>query len=210
MDKKIFQQLTASKLRMVLLASVALLIIISAGLILLGYQTVSGYGAQVSSTVAVSSSDEKTLKDLEIISKALDEQRPIVEKSKGIIADKSNTYAYQRQIIQDITRYANKAGIQVTSFTFAAAAGTGTASSAPAAAPAPGAATATSMPAGLSPVSITVALSGGVSYTTLYKFLQLLEGNLLHMEIENLNLSRPTGTETASISSLTIRIYTQK
>lgn len=213
MDKKAIQQLTASKLRIVLLGAVILLILASGGLIVLGQRAVSSYGSQVSTTVAASSSDEKTLRDLEVVSRALDAQKPIVDKSKGIIADKSSTYAYQQQVIQDITRYANLAGIQVTGFTFTDAAGTstsGTATPAPAT-PAAGAAGVTNTtPAGLTPVSITVALGGEISYPTLYKFLQLLEGNLLRMEVDSLNLSRPSGAESSSVSSLTIRIYKQK
>ena len=213
MNKNPLGQLTASKLRLILLGSAVILVLASAGLIILGQQAVSSYGKEVSSTVAVSSSDEKTLQDLEIVSRALASQKPIVDKSKLIIADKNNTYTYQKQVIQDITRYADMAGVQVVGFTFAETGGVTTGAPATAAASTPAAGTKAggiATPAGVTPVNVTVALGGDVSYDTLYKLLQLLEGNLLRMEIESLDLSRPSGTEASAISSLTIRIYTQK
>lgn len=212
MSKISLQHLTASKLRLILLGLTVILVLVSCGLIVLGQQAVSSYGSQVSSAVAVSSSDEKTLRDLEIVSRALATQKPVVDRSKRLIADKTNPYAYQNQVIQDITRYAGVAGLQVNGFTFtdatgAASNGTTTATPAPSSA-----ATAAGIPtpAGVTPVNVTLALGGDISYPTLYKFLQLLEGNLLRMEVDSLDLSRPTGTEASSISSLTIRIYTQK
>ena len=207
--------MSATRLRLVLLSCVVILIVASAGLIVLGRQLITSYGTEVASAVSVSSSDEKTLRDLEVVSKSLEQQKPVVEKSKRIIADKSEPYAYQNQIIQDITRYATMANIQIAGFAFsdsAGAAGTG-AAPAPAAtaAPAAGGATAVATPAGLNPVNVTVTFAGGTSYKTLYKFLQLVEGNLLRMEVDGLNLARPGGTEASSgIASLTIRIYTAK
>ena len=215
MPKTSMSKMTATRLRIILLSSVLILIIASAGLIVLGRQVITSYGTEVASAVSVSSSDEKTLRDLEVVSKSLEQQKPVVEKSKRIIADKTKTYAYQNQIIQDITRYAAMANIQIAGFAFSdgggAAAGTGAAPAPAAATPATGGAAAIAAPAGLNPVNVTVTFAGATSYKTLYKFLQLLEGNLLRMEVDGLNLARPGGTEASSgIASLTIRIYTTK
>lgn len=213
MSKNLLSQLTASKLRLVLLGFTAILVLASGGLIVLGQQAVSSYGTQVSSVAAVSSSDKKTLQDLEIVSRALKSQKPVVDKSKLIIADKSNAYGYQKQVIQDVTRYAEMAGIQVVGFSFAEASGKTTGTAAPPVTPTASAgakAGGIATPSGVSPVTVTVTLGGNVSYATLYKLLQLLEGNLLRMEIDSLDLKRPSGTETSTVSSLTIRIYTKK
>lgn len=206
--------LTASKLRILLAVGVVLLLLAQGGLIVLGQKAISAYGQQVSSAVARSSSNEKTLRDLESVSLALEQRESTVNKSKQLIASKNDeTYTYQNQIIQDISRYAEKAGLTATGFAFttdAPAAGGGAAAAAPA--PAAGAAAVANTPAGVSPVSVTVTFAGGGSYDSFYKFLQLLEGNLLRMKIDGLSLSRP-GAESASstgITSLTIQAYTQK
>ena len=204
--------LTASKLRILLAVGVVLLLLAQGGLIVLGQKAISAYGQQVSSAVAQSSSNEKTLRDLESVSLALEQRESTVNKSKQLIASKNDeTYTYQNQIIQDISRYAEKAGLTATGFAFTTDAPAGGAAAA-APAPAAGAAAVANTPPGVSPVSVTVTFAGGGSYDSFYKFLQLLEGNLLRMKIDGLSLSRP-GAESASstgITSLTIQAYTQK
>lgn len=215
MNKSFAGQLTASKLRILLIVGVALLLLAQGGLIVLGQNAISAYGQQVSSAVALSSSNEKTLRDLESVSLALKQRESTVNKSKQLIASKEDeTYTYQNRIIQDISRYAEKAGLNATGFAFASdtsAAGGASAAPAAAAAPVAGAAATTGTPAGVSPVNVTVTFAEEGSYESFYKFLQLLEGNLLRMKIDGLALSRPgeAGASTG-ISSLTIQAYTQK
>lgn len=214
MNKSFAGQLTASKLRILLIVGVALLLLAQGGLIVLGQNAISAYGQQVSSAVALSSSNEKTLRDLESVSLALKQRESTVNKSKQLIASKEDeTYTYQNRIIQDISRYAEKAGLNATGFAFAsdAPAASGASAAPAAAAPVAGAAAATGTPAGVSPVNVTVTFAEEGSYESFYKFLQLLEGNLLRMKIDGLKLSRPgeSGASTG-ISSLTIQAYTQK
>lgn len=214
MNKSFAGQLTASKLRILLIVGVVLLLLAQGGLIVLGQNAISAYGQQVSSAVALSSSNEKTLRDLESVSLALKQRESTVNKSKQLIASKEDeTYTYQNRIIQDISRYAEKAGLNATGFAFAsdAPAASGASAAPAAAAPVAGAAAATGTPAGVSPVNVTVTFAEEGSYESFYKFLQLLEGNLLRMKIDGLKLSRPgeAGASTG-ISSLTIQAYTQK
>lgn len=214
MNKSFAGQLTASKLRILLLVGVVLLLLAQGGLIVLGQNAISAYGQQVSSAVALSSSNEKTLRDLESVSLALKQRESTVNKSKQLIASKEDeTYTYQNRIIQDISRYAEKAGLNATGFAFASdtPAASGASAAPAAAAPVAGAAAATGTPTGVSPVNVTVTFAEEGSYESFYKFLQLLEGNLLRMKIDGLALSRPgeAGASTG-ISSLTIQAYTQK
>ena len=212
MNKSFAGQLTASKLRILLIVGVVLLLLAQGGLIVLGQNAISTYGQQVSSAVALSSSNEKTLRDLESVSLALKQRESTVNKSKQLIASKEDeTYTYQNRIIQDISRYAEKAGLNATGFAFASDTPAAGAAAAPAAAAPVAGATATSAPTGVSPVNVTVTFAEEGSYESFYKFLQLLEGNLLRMKIDGLKLSRPgeTGASTG-ISSLTIQAYRQK
>ena len=204
MNKSFAGQLTASKLRILLIVGVVLLLLAQGGLIVLGQNAISTYGQQVSSAVALSSSNEKTLRDLESVSLALKQRESTVNKSKQLIASKEDeTYTYQNRIIQDISRYAEKAGLNATGFAFASDTPAAGAAAAPAAAAPVAGATATSAPTGVSPVNVTVTFAEEGSYESFYKFLQLLEGNLLRMKIDGLKLSRPgeSGASTG-ISSL--------
>ncbi len=208
--------LTATKLRIVLFAAVVAVVLLQVGLIFAGQHVISNYGKDVSSAVSIASSDEKTLHELENINTVLKTQRTTVEKSQKIIADKSNPYQYQNQIINDITAYANKAGITITGYAFednTTAAPNGAATpSQPAAATGTPAAQGPALPSGVTPLTVTIDLGVGASYESLYTFLALLEGNLLHMELQGLTLSRSTGQDGASgvaPSNLTIQVYKQ-
>lgn len=214
-NKSLAGPLTATKLRILLIAAVVLLLLAQGGLIVLGQNAISAYGSEVSSAVAQSSSNEKTLRDLQSVSTALQQRESTVDKSKRLIASKNDeTYTYQNQIIQDITRYAERSGLSATGFAFTtadAAAGGATAPAPPAPA-AGGAAPVANIPPGVTPVNVTVTFAAAGSYESFYKFLQLLEGNLLRMKIDGLNLSRPASdaTDSTGITSLTIQAYTQK
>lgn len=213
MSKKAFV-LNAASLRITLLAAVVVVLLLQVGLIVLGQSLIKSYGEKVAAAVSVSSSDEKTLKDLESVNRLLKQQEKTVKKAQGITADKSNTYAYQNKIIQDIATYGEKAGVPITGWSFSesnAPAGTA-ATNATAAAPAAG--IAAGGPAGVTPVNVTLSLGAGISYDSLYTFLQLLEGNLLRMEVQGINLARSSGgTDNSTgigLSTLTIQVYKEK
>lgn len=215
MNKSFAGPLTAPKLRILLAVSVILLLLAQGGLIVLGQNAISAYGQEVSSSVAQSSSNEKTLRDLQSVSAALKAQESTVNKSKQLITSKNDeTYTYQNQIIQDITRYAERSGLSATGFSFTSTDTTTVGGAAPAPAPvaAGGAAVTAKIPPGVTPVNVTVTFASAGSYESFYKFLQLLEGNLLRMKIDGLNLSRPAGdaADSTGITSLTIQAYTQK
>ncbi len=219
-----FSEMSAATLRWVLLGALVIIVLLQVGLIALGQKTLTSLSDEVSSSVTTASSSEQTLRDLQSVDTLLSQQATTVEKSKLLVADKSNTYRYQDQIIQDITNYAGMAGITVTGFAFSASADGGdTAGAAAPAASTPSTGTAAApTPAGVDPVNVSVTLAPGVSYESFYTFLQLLEGNLLHMQVESLNLASGGGGgadadasgssdgNSIGLSTLSIRVYTQK
>jgi len=217
-------ELTASRLRVLLLGGVVVVLALQIGLIVLAQKAITGYAQTVSSSVSTATSDQKTLSDLQSVNNLLKKQSETVEKSGKLIADGANTYAYQNQIINDITNYANQTGIQVTGFSFTGSAASGE-SGAAAATPAPTAtattatpaAGAAATPAGLTPVTVSVSLVPGMSYDAFYKFLQLIEGNLLQMQIGSLNLTpssdgstNESGPNAVGLSNITIQVFTKK
>ena len=217
-------------MRLVLIVVVVLSFLAQAGLVFLGQSAITSYSSEVSTAVELSSSNSKTLQDLEIVSTTLEDHKDTVEKSKKLTVDSSDVYGYQNQIITEITRYANKANLSTTGFAFTTGAATDGATTttapatAPAATPAPGPATgvpatAAAGPTGVTPVEVTVTFAPNATYGQLYTFLQLLEGSLLRMEVGALSLSRPaasSGSETGpqvnsiGLSSLNIKVYMKK
>lgn len=213
--------LSASKLRWVLVGALAIVILLQVGVIVLGQQAITAYSKDVAASVSTDTSNKETLSDLQTVKGLLEEQSETVKKSQLLLADKSNPYAYQNQIISDITNYANMAGVQVTGFTFSSAAagdgGSAEASSTPAAS-----ASSATGPAGLAPISVSVSIVPGIPYESFYEFLQLIEDNLLHMQVGSFSLSSGGGAttgggegaaanpNTVALSTLTIQVYSQK
>lgn len=217
MNKKLLQTQKATSLRLLLLIGLTVVLLLQIGLVAMSQTLLTNYSHQVASAVSVSSSDAKTLSDLESVNRLLQDQAETVEKARGITADKSNTYAYQNKIINDITTYSRQSGLSIVGWSFsdneAVAPASTPANAQTSAAPAGQ----SSVPAGVTPVTVTVNLGPGTTYESLYTFLQLLEGNLLRMEVQGLNLSRPAegpgdsqDSSTISLSTLTIQVYKEK
>lgn len=221
--------LSASRMRLVLIVLVILTFLAQIGLVFLGQSAITSYSSEVSTAIELSSTNSKTLQDLELVSNTLKDHKKSVEKSTKLTVDGSDVYAYQNQIITEITRYAQKAGLTTTGFAFATAgaATDGTAAPATAAPSAPAtttpatgtATTPVATPAGVTPVEVTVTFASNATYEQLYTFLRLLEGSLLRMEVGTLSLSRPaassapeSGPEVNSIglSSLNVKVYMKK
>ncbi len=216
------KSLSASQLRLILLIVAIIIVIAQVGLIIAGQRVIMSSSQPVADAVAQSSSSQKTLQDLEVVRVALDTQKQTVKKSSLVVADKSNTYLYQNQIIRDVSAYAEMSGLTAVGFTFDSAEGGGgeggaTPASADAAAAAPAGAggEAPGAPAS-STATVNVAFDGTITYEALFRFLRLLEGNLLRMEIDGLNLSRSSGgggegedsaPNALDISSLSIKVH---
>lgn len=222
--------LSATQVRTILLIATVALLLGQVGLIIAGQRIILSSSQPVAEAVAQASSSQQTLRDLETVKVALEKQEETVKKSALVAADASNTYLYQNNIINDISTYATKAGLNPTSYTFSDSSSGSAESTATAATPA---ATEAAPPADAAPAdpsaapaaaaaapttaTVTVAFDGDVTYTSLFNFLRLLEGNLLRMEIDGINLSRTSGgteegggpADKLDISSLIIKVHTR-
>lgn len=212
--------LSASRMRLILIGAVILTFLAQAGLVFLGQSTIDSYGSDVSEAVQLSSANSKTLQDLELVSNTLEKHKDIVEKSSKLTVSNDDVYAYQNQIITEISAYASRAGLTTTGFTFAADVDPAAGGAAPAAATpaAGGAATTPAAPTGVTPVEVTVTFAPGATYDQLYRLLQLFEQSLLRLEVGTLSLSRPsssaenpeTQADGIGLSTLNIKVYKKK
>lgn len=195
--------MTAQKLRLLLLVSIALLIALSAIGFWFVHKQLVGFAEQVRTTTAVANASTQDLANLQSLKTQLAEDADTVERTKNIVAD-SQYYAYQDQIIKDINTYANRAGVTITGYTF----NTATAGAASQATTTPAAASAQTV-AGLKSVSVSVAIKSPVKYSSIMNFIHAIEQNLTKMQLAGISLTKDPQTDNVTANSLNLEVYTR-
>ncbi len=154
------------------------------------------------------SSDAKTQQLLNTKAQ-LEKNAEVVKKAEQIVAE-SRSYQYQNQIINDLTMYANQAGLAVRSFSFQSESQTPVGTTSPSPETGTGGAGTSTPPSATSSVKsvvVAVELSGDLSYLPLLRFLNLIEQNLTRMQVTSLSLSGDSQGEGASSQTLNIEVY---
>ncbi len=200
---------TAVRFRLTLLISLILAIIVVVGVVIYGVGLLNSYATTVNEQVRTTATSTERESTMRAQITQLEEYRPAAERAKQIVAD-SQQYQYQNTIIQDISRFANRAGVQIESYDFTAAADAAT-SPAPAQPPAsvdPTSPTPAAPAAGnLRSTFVNVTLKSPVDYRNFITFLHYLEQNLTKMQIANLSLSKDGETSGVVPNSLRIEVY---
>lgn len=198
MNKDASNKLSAVKFRLVLIASIVILL----GLAGVGFwffcNQLTSYATEVRSANAAASTSTSDILRLKQLEKQLEEDSVAVTRAKNIVAD-SKYYQYQDQIIADFTSYAKASKLTISSINF------DTGAAAPAA-PAPGG---TPTPAGLKSTTATVTLKNPVNYQALLKFVHSLELNLTKMQLTGITLQRDEESKSVTVNPLTIEVYTR-
>lgn len=209
------KSLTAPKLRIILSVIFAVTLIgMSAGFYF-AYSFLQSKVEVVVETQAEASSSDAKLDNLIQLEKDLSQYEGTMEKAKQI-ASESKMYQYQNQIINDITSYADIAGVSIESFTFqdptAPIDG-----AAPAAADAADPATeegdqqdpaaATPVAPSLKSTVTSIKLVDEQNYDNILHFIYLIEQNITRMQILELNLVRDAEKHTVSAQSFNIEVY---
>jgi len=209
------QEMTAVKLRLILITALLLVTGIGTALFYYGYSLLSEKARETSTMATKANASNSKVQELNKTKSLLDANEKAVERASKIVSN-SESYVYQDQIIEDLNRIASKSGIQILdiSFTDAAVVG-GTAAAAPAS-PAPAATTgsATTAPAlsgGVKAVSASVRISEKVQYDKMLDFLYAVEQNLTKMSIQKVSLRKADGLidgkPAVSTEQLTIQVY---
>lgn len=94
-----------------------------------------------------------------------------IDKAAGIVAE-TKTYQYQNQIVQDVTHFANIAGVTILGFDFPVSRTLPTASA-----------------AGVKSIAANITLQNPVNYINYIKFIKLIEQNLTRMQITNISIT---------------------
>lgn len=190
------EAITASRLRLMLSASLFLIIAIGVAIFSLAESQLQKFATEVNHATVDSKASENNLQALQKIERELASQQQTVLDA-GKVAANSQSYQYQNQIINDLNRYAKRANITLTNIDFSSeSTSAGNASSKT---PAAGA------PAGLKPATISVTIDSPTNYQNLIRFLRSLEQNLTKMQVSSISLSKSEGGIASDV--LNIQVY---
>jgi hypothetical protein len=133
----------------------------------------------------LSATEVQQLKQLD---KQLEEQEDVVQRAKQIAAS-SAQYQYQDQVIQDVSNYAARYGIQVSTFDFSSKT------------------TSSSTAGGAKKTPFTVTLKGPLSFVTYMRFLRDIEGNLTKIQVTSMTLAPDKDPNNITNPSLSCEVF---
>lgn len=195
--------MTATKMRVVLSACLLLIILAMATGFYFSYLYLKDVSSEVSAIQAEASSSDANIQALMNTEKLLKKHADTVAKAGQIVAE-SQSYQYQDQVVTDLSEYARRAGVPISSISFQGAGGDG--SAAAPATPEAGTEPAKSPAAGKT-TTVSVQLASDINYPNLLHFVHLIEENLTRMQIAQLSLSRGSSDNTVSAQTLSIEVY---
>lgn len=182
-------KLTAVSLRAFLATMIVLIIILAGVGFYFTQDWLRSYSRTVGQAVADSISTGNDIQNLQKLQKELEERQDTIVKASSLI---TSTQTYQSQAIQDLKTYASLSGVAISNFTFTPVTAT----------PTTGAAASTAATSG-----VTVTLTSPVGYTSLLKFLTLIEGNIPKMQVSSMSLGRISGSsDSVKIDTITIEV----
>lgn len=192
------QQLTPTRLRMILVSSLFLIAILGIVGFSFANTQLTQTATSVSHIVVDADASQNSLDTLEKLKTTLANDQDVVSRAGSIVAD-SQSYQYQDQILTDINSYATQAGIGIANINFGTPSTTSPSTAAPA--------TSVFVPAGVKTTTVTVALDNPVDYDHLLNFFQSIENNLTKMQIAKISISKDATDNDVSSDILTIDVY---
>lgn len=181
--------MTATKLRLILLGLIVLLV---AGFGTGAWWVQTQLAERVRQTdhtkidAEVSTTELQQVKNLE---KQLADQEDVVNRAKQIAASTAQ-YRYQDQVVSDISDYAARYGIKVSSFDFS-----GAQSAKP------------TTVGGAKKTAFRLTLKGPLPYITFLRFLQDIEKNLTKIQVTSLTLSPDKDPNNIADPNLGLEVY---
>lgn len=204
MNTKNTSSLSPTKLRIVLIATIVLLIVSSGvGFWFFRSQMVT-YAEQVNKAAVEATVSENDVRTLQTLKTKLEEDTVAITRAKNIVAS-SQFYQYQDQAIDELSRYAKAAGVTISAYGFDGDQSAGGAAPAadPAAAP-------VAAPAGIKTTSVVVTVKSPLNYQALLRFIHSIELNLTRMQLTGISVTlSPENPNMVSVNPLTVEIYTR-
>lgn len=182
--------LTPSRLRIMLLASLILIIVAVGGIFYLAYDQLSSTAAETGVSAAQARESEDTLQRLQLLQQELDEKKDTVSMTSKVIANSQN-YAYQDLLVKDLTIYANRAGLKIKNISFSNATAGGDAAT---------------PSAGLKTATVDITLETPVNYRNLLNFLHYVEQNLTKLKVSRVSMTK-NDADGVMIDALNLEVY---
>ena len=208
------QPLTPVKLRAILFVLLLLLTAGGVGVFVYGYGQLKTRATDAQETATKAEASRSSLQNLIVTEKFLAANNDVVTRADQL-ASESKAYLYQDQIISDINKYANEAGIEVTNIGFDNPVSTSVSTPAPTT-PAAGTTDAAAVPsASATPSNVkstvaTVTIKSPTSYSSMLTFIHLIEQSLFRMQVSKIGLSQASsqgGQGNITSDTLTIEAY---
>lgn len=191
MKKEQPRKMQATTTRNVLSFMLVLVIIVAAVGFYFGLQFVKEYALEVSQTVTLSKANDKKPVGQNQLKQELADSQGLVAKTSLLFSTPST---YQAQVLKDITKYADEAGITVSGVDSVK----------------PNTESSKTIPSD-GGQSETISIKNPVSYTALLNFLHAIEGNLPKMQVTNITISRPAAPsgDMVSVDNITLTVATK-
>lgn len=199
------KNLKATTFRLILISILTVAILASIAATYFGQSFLRANSESVIQAVSTEFSSKNRLEQLQKAEEELKKHSESIVKSKQI-ASSGEGFAYQQQLIDDINRYAARAGITVTGYSFSEGGAVAQTTATPAAPAAPGAGA--GGPAGMSKVSVSVSFVSPIDYNTLMRFLTILETSLPKINAQSIQINRSeSNPNEVNMSSLNLEVY---
>lgn len=180
--------MTATKLRYILIGLIALMVI---GFSVGGWWLQGVLASQVTQTDHAKADAEVAdteLQQLKSLQKQFAGEQDVINRAQQIAAS-SSQYQYQDQVVKDISDYANRYGITVTTIDFSSTTKS------------------TQTVAGAKNTPFTVSLKGPIAYTTFMRFLHDIEQNLTKIQVTSLTLAPDKDPNNITNPSLGLAVF---
>jgi len=165
-------------LRAILSVVFILLVVAGCAGFYFGINIVRDYAVEVNHRLADADASGKQVQELQQLKEQLSQSNSLIQKADQLFATPAS---YQAQVLTDLKRYADSAGLAIAATTFSDPATTGI-------------------------HSVTITLRQPVGYSNLITFLNAVEGSLPKLQVSSLSLGQPASGGASRIKTGEIKI----
>ena len=193
--------LDASIMRIIMTLLLIVILAAMIGAVTFAYSFLSKASEDVGKMQNEAVAIDSKIQNLLVLKDQLDKNSDIAKKAKNIVSE-SKMYQYQNQIVQDLSTYADRAGIPIRSFTFQ--------SDSKNSAQSPAAKKKTNTgPTGIKSTFVSIQLGEKINYVRFLHFLNLIEKNVTRMQLSGVAISRAPDSREVSVQEFEVKVYTR-
>lgn len=193
--------LNASIMRIIMTLLLIVILAAMIGAVTFAYSFLSKASEDVGKMQNEAVAIDSKIQNLLVLKDQLDKNSDIAKKAKNIVSE-SKMYQYQNQIVQDLSTYADRAGIPIRSFTFQ--------SDSKNSAQSPAAKKKTNTgPDGIKSTFVSIQLGEKIDYVRFLHFLNLIEKNVTRMQLSGVAISRTPDSREVSVQAFEVKVCTR-